>query len=389
MAWTDSVPTAANQISNDLTNMRNNFSHLKSIIDNFCVWDGTTPGNIFPVATKRATVTGTSSMSNGDVIIEIDPGAATTYTLLAAATAGAGYLCLIKSIDLDYGIIIDGSGSETIDGDTNFVFSVAKESLLLYCDGSNWHILGHRKPRPTRRALSNETYSETKYDDILECSGASGAVTVNLRAAATAGAGRRLTIIATDVTNTITVDPNASETIARPGGTQTTYVFFVKGQSIEIESNGSNWVIVSEYIPTQIATGTTSGTGEDVIATFTFPANSLRIGDVLEADVNIDYQNANGNKTLKYYFGATNITIRDVATPAYDSVHRITTYLSATNSHKTVSLGVNTNNTAFCVLGSGSDDITSGSITVKITGECANSADTIVCNYISLVVRRA
>jgi len=68
--------------------------------------------------------------------------AAFTVTLLAAATAKDGHVLAFKKTDSSANAVtIDGAGAETIDGATTLVLSSQYDAALLYCDGSNWHIL--------------------------------------------------------------------------------------------------------------------------------------------------------------------------------------------------------------------------------------------------------
>lgn len=75
-------------------------------------------------------------------------GAAFTVTLFAAS-GNAGKTLVIKKTDssLTNIITIDGNASETIDGATTTTLNTQYESVTLYCDGSNWHILNRTIPK--------------------------------------------------------------------------------------------------------------------------------------------------------------------------------------------------------------------------------------------------
>ena len=77
-----------------------------------------------------------------DKLIKVDAsGAARTITLIAAATAGDGFKLGVKKTDSSSNTItIDGNASETIDGATTIVLRTQYDSIMLVCDGSNWHI---------------------------------------------------------------------------------------------------------------------------------------------------------------------------------------------------------------------------------------------------------
>tara|TARA_Y100000310_G_scaffold235720_1_gene238886 strand:+ start:7421 stop:8272 length:852 start_codon:yes stop_codon:yes gene_type:complete len=69
--------------------------------------------------------------------------AAVTVNLRAAATAGDG--AWIKVVDAGNNaatnnITIDGNGAETINGSATYVMNADRETVEIYCDGSNWFV---------------------------------------------------------------------------------------------------------------------------------------------------------------------------------------------------------------------------------------------------------
>lgn len=64
-----------------------------------------------------------------------------TITLLAAATATAGFICTVTKTDSSANVVtIDGNSSETINGATTLLLSKQYDFATIICDGSNWHI---------------------------------------------------------------------------------------------------------------------------------------------------------------------------------------------------------------------------------------------------------
>lgn len=64
-----------------------------------------------------------------------------TFTLPAAASS-TGLWFIFKKIDGSVNpVIIDGNGSETIDGALTKTLSVAYASITVYCTGTAWYIL--------------------------------------------------------------------------------------------------------------------------------------------------------------------------------------------------------------------------------------------------------
>ena len=67
-------------------------------------------------------------------------GGAVTISLLAVATAGDGYSLKIKKLGTTGNVIVDGSGSETIDGAITATLASQYEAIEVICDGSEYHI---------------------------------------------------------------------------------------------------------------------------------------------------------------------------------------------------------------------------------------------------------
>ena len=87
--------------------------------------------------TKTANYTATST----DVVILCDvSGGAFTITLPAAAN-NTHRMYIIKKTDSSVNAVtVDGNASETIDGGTTAIITTQYESVIIICDGSNWHI---------------------------------------------------------------------------------------------------------------------------------------------------------------------------------------------------------------------------------------------------------
>jgi len=69
-------------------------------------------------------------------------GASDKTITLPTASDNTGRILNIKKVDSDDGnVIIDGEGSETIDGSTTYTITIQYENITIQCDGTTWHIL--------------------------------------------------------------------------------------------------------------------------------------------------------------------------------------------------------------------------------------------------------
>lgn len=78
--------------------------------------------------------------------ILVTTGGTNKTITLPTASANSNRLLKIKKIDSGAGfLIIDGEGSETIDGATTQTFTKEGDSLSIQCDGSNWFIVSWKR----------------------------------------------------------------------------------------------------------------------------------------------------------------------------------------------------------------------------------------------------
>jgi hypothetical protein len=87
-------------------------------------------------------------------------------------------------------------------------------------------------------------YTVTASDEIIKCDSSSVALTMTLPAASDVS-GHELVFIKTSSSNTVTIDPNSTETI----NGSATFVMRVSNEMLRIASDGSGWYIVAHYIP--------------------------------------------------------------------------------------------------------------------------------------------
>lgn len=89
-------------------------------------------------------VTGTSVTLDEDdyyVLVDDDTAGSTVTVSLPAAADSIGIVYHIKKLGTTADVIIDGNGSETIDGMTTLTISIQYDSPMIYCDGTAWYII--------------------------------------------------------------------------------------------------------------------------------------------------------------------------------------------------------------------------------------------------------
>lgn len=117
-----------------------------------------------PVSPTSKTTTYTA-LTTDEVILADTSGGAWTLTLYAASSNGGRRLTVIKTTSDTNALTIDGNASETINGNTTTTVNTQYETLVLYCDGSNWLIEDRKcdtawaSYTPTGTWSTNTTYT--------------------------------------------------------------------------------------------------------------------------------------------------------------------------------------------------------------------------------------
>lgn len=89
-----------------------------------------------------STKTGAYTLVDGDHIILADANSAGFTLTLPTAVGRAGLVFHVKKVDATANaVVIDGNGSETIDGATTRSITIQHETVSIVSDGANWHIL--------------------------------------------------------------------------------------------------------------------------------------------------------------------------------------------------------------------------------------------------------
>ncbi len=99
------------------------------------------------INTRSSAANDTIAVGDRDFILEADAsGGSHTITVLAAATAGAGFRFGVQKIDSSANTVtIDFNASETGNGALTYVFTTQWDTLFFTCDGTQWIIEEHNK----------------------------------------------------------------------------------------------------------------------------------------------------------------------------------------------------------------------------------------------------
>jgi len=132
--------------------------------------------------------------------------------------------------------------------------------------------------------------------------------------------------------------------------------------------------------PTSTATGT--GTSEQILKTYTLPANTLAsIGDTLRVTCSGSTAANTNGKTVKLYFGASAVTSASITTSAAGwTLQYYVTRNSTTTTQTVAGWGIASTVGVNPQIFAGTDD-TSTALTIKCTGtDAVSSASDIVAN---------
>jgi hypothetical protein len=112
----------------------------------------------------------------GYTTILVNNSAADATVTLPTASSASERIYNIKKINssASYKVIIDGDGSETIDGSTTYNLYLQYESVKIQSDGSSWYILEKnltpflaKITRDSTQAVSHDTVTVVSYDNAV------------------------------------------------------------------------------------------------------------------------------------------------------------------------------------------------------------------------------
>ncbi|TXG77622.1 hypothetical protein E6Q11_02515 [Candidatus Dojkabacteria bacterium] len=257
-----------------------------------------------------------TSADNGKLISVVTTGGAVTINLPTISGVTLPFnVAVLLSVGANAITINRGGASDLIGSATSKTISTAGTGCQLIADDTPapdaWSVLDYgtaaddsittikirdgavTRPKlasgavaPVTNSTKTTTATAATTDDSLLLDTTSGAFTVTLYTAV-GNAGRRLTLTKIDsATTAATIDASSTQTI----NGALTFKLATQFESVTIESDGANWVVVHHYIPSKWATltgmavvglGTISQSnwfwkrnGDSVVINFTFKAGT-------------------------------------------------------------------------------------------------------------------
>lgn len=98
---------------------------------------------------------------DGKLVVFDTAGAQRTYTLLAAATVGDGFVVWVLNTGQGLNnLVVDASGAETISKQTTITLA-DHQGGMLYCDGGEWYFVGSALSLPTGQRTIRRTVNDS------------------------------------------------------------------------------------------------------------------------------------------------------------------------------------------------------------------------------------
>lgn len=190
-------------------------------------------------------------------------GGTLTFSIAGTSTAKDTYADSAKAVTNPNPITLDSAGRPDNTGsaiqiwlDGSYKLVVKDSSGATIRTEDNITALAEAAGYAAKSA--NYTILDTDFGQVINVDASAAARTITLLAAATAGAGFPITVTKSDSTgNLVTIDGDGTETI----NGATTHLLAEQYDSVELVSDGSNWIIVSQVFGgTQFSTGAAGAT---------------------------------------------------------------------------------------------------------------------------------
>ena len=97
--------------------------------------------SIVPVTTVVSSTPYSAAFVTGYPVLLVNAASASVTVNLPTAVSNSASYTIKKTDSSTNTVIIDGSGSETIDGGTTATLTIQYESITIVSDNTNWHII--------------------------------------------------------------------------------------------------------------------------------------------------------------------------------------------------------------------------------------------------------
>lgn len=244
--------------------------------------NGAVVGNLLEVVTA---ITADYTATVDDGVINADATAATvTVTLPSAATASGQSITVRRVNGSGSNVVIDGAGSETINGATTKTLSSQYDSAVLTSNGTSWAVTtaGAGTVAPvavtdtSATALVVGQNGATNPAFVVDTATATSATGVKVKSAA-AAAGAALVVVSSGTNEALTVDAKGSGTITL-NGTATGAVTTPRALVSTGATAGVGYATGAGGAVTQATNRTTGVTLSKVTGTITTHTASLAAG---------------------------------------------------------------------------------------------------------------
>ena len=194
---------------------------------------------IYGLRSAFAAKTADYTMLASDFGISVACSSANITIALPAVAASTGQIYTIRKTDTTaYTVIIDPSGSETINGATTYTLFGQFDAVVLECGLTGWGIVAKGSAGQSAPYVAKSAdYTLTAADGTVECTANSFTITLPTAVGATG----RVYNVKNSGNGVVTINTTSSQTI---DGNASGILKLVQYDNLTVQSNGANWVIL-------------------------------------------------------------------------------------------------------------------------------------------------
>lgn len=115
------------------------------------------------IAWRAVTKSGDATLADDELIVSVSASGANRTMTLPASSGRTGKIYMIQKSDSSTNTVtIDPNSTETINGVSTLVLTQQYQSVIIYCDGSNWFTQPN-SPEKVGKATANGTGAQTAF----------------------------------------------------------------------------------------------------------------------------------------------------------------------------------------------------------------------------------